>query len=366
MTAAVGTQVSDSLSEFADAAPMLDRLNRIEKQATRAKTELAVVRKQNKALVDELDAAETRIGAYETAANKKPPTWVSPKRPKSKSSATVLAVLSDTHWDEVVEVEEVGGANSYNRRIAELRLKRFANKVIELSRDYVAGLDLDGLVLMLGGDLVSGHIHDELVESNEASSLATCVHWSAQLAAVIKQLADHFGSVHVPVVVGNHGRMKPGKPRMKGRVTDNLDWLLATMCANHLKDDQRITWQIGESADCLVDVYSTRFLLTHGDQVRGGGGGVAGLFPAVFRMKAKKAVNTDFDCMIIGHFHQLILAAATGLVVNGTVKGVDEFSRIGLNCADQPPQQAFMVVTPKYGVSIQAPIYVEDRAKEKW
>ena len=353
------------LEEFADHAILLERLSRVEKAHGKAKAELRISRDQASALAVERDGLLARISVYEKAAGKKPPKWLTPKAPKKKTSATVVAVLSDTHWDEVVRPEELDGANAYDRRIAELRLKRFSDKTIELARDYVAGVDIDGLVLMLGGDLISGHIHDELVESNEASSLATVVQWSAQLAAAIRQLADHFGKVHVPSVVGNHGRMKPGKPRMKGRVRDNLDWLLTTMTANHLAGDERVSWQIPDSTDALVDVYGTRFLLTHGDQVRGGGGGVAGLLPPVFRMRDKKRTNTPFDVMVIGHFHQLNLAAASGLVGNGSTKGPDEFSRI-FNFKDEAPQQAFMVVTPKYGVSIQAPIHVMDRQKEGW
>jgi hypothetical protein len=59
------------------------------------------------------------------------------------------------------------------------------------------------------------------------------------------------------------------------------------------------------------------------------------------------------------------MAASAGLVVNGSLKGFDSYAAIQ-GFAAEVPQQAFMVVTPKYGVSIQAPIHVLDRKKEKW
>ena len=93
-------------------------------------------------------------------------------------------MLSDLHLDETVDLDEMGGANKYDRRIAEMRLKKFVEKVIELSDSYIAGVDIDGLCLLLGGDLVSGDIHDELAQSNEGvSGIDTCVYWSPIIAS---------------------------------------------------------------------------------------------------------------------------------------------------------------------------------------
>jgi hypothetical protein len=36
-----------------------------------------------------------------------------------------------------------------------------------------------------------------------------------------------------------------------------------------------------------------------------------------------------------------------------------------MNYPDEEPQQAFLVCTPEYGLSIQAPIFVK-HPKEKW
>ncbi len=289
---------------------------------------------------------------------------MTPKKPK-KSSATVLAMLSDLHLDETVDLDEMGGANKYDRRIAEMRLKKFVEKVIELSDSYIAGVDIDGLCLLLGGDLVSGDIHDELAQSNEGvSGIDTCVYWSPIIASCVSTLADHFGKVHVSAVVGNHGR-QTRKPRMKGRVRDNLDYLLSTMVSNHLASDKRVTWDIPDTADCLVTVYETKILLTHGDQIRGGGSGLGGLIAPVIKMITKKKVNQSFDVMAFGHFHQQIISPEQGIFACGSLKGVDEFSRM-MNFPDCLPLQAFAVVSPKNGITFTAPIFVMDKQKEGW
>ena len=350
-----------SLEEHGDQVAMLDRLSRVERAHVKAKADLSVTRKQLKELQEHEVSLLARLEAFERPPGN-PPTWLTPKRPK-KSTATVLVMLSDLHLDEVVVPGEIDGANAYNRKIAEQRLQRWTEKVLELSRDYVAGISVDGAVVCLGGDLISGDIHEELAQTNETTSLDTMVYWAPLLAGALGILADHFGKVHVPCVVGNHGRTTR-KPRMKLRVKTNLDWLLCTMIANQLAHDNRITWDIPESADCLFQIYDTKILLTHGDQISGGGQGLGGLFAPLFRFKAKKGVNTEFDCLMLGHFHQLILAPTAVFVCNGSLKGPDEFSRL-MNFPDEEPQQAFVVCTPEHGLSIQAPIFVR-HPKEKW
>ena len=350
-----------TLEEHDDQVAVLDRLSRVERAHAKAKTELAIARKQLSQLRDYEASLLARLELFERPVGK-PPTWLTPKRPK-KSTATVLVMLSDLHLDEVVEPAEIDHANAYNRKIAEQRLGRWTEKVLEMSRDYVAGITMDGVVVCLGGDLISGDIHEELAETNETTSLDTIVYWAPILAGSLQVLADHFGKIHVPCVVGNHGRTTR-KPRMKLRVKTNLDWLLCTMIANQVAGDDRITWDIPESADCLFEIYDTKILLTHGDQVRGGGGGLGGLFAPLFRFKAKKRVNTEFDLLMLGHFHTLILAPTSGFVCNGSLKGPDEFSRL-MNFPDEEPQQAFLVCTPEHGPSIQAPIFVR-HPKEKW
>ena len=350
----------ESLDEFVELSALTGRMGRLENQAAKAKIELAVAREQVKTLTLERDDLAVRVDTYELAVGQQPPKWLTPKQTK-RSAATVVAMLSDCHFDEVIKFEE-NGLNKYDRRIAELRLQRFAEKVVELSRDYVAGVDVEGLVLVLGGDLVSGTIHD-LAQTNETPyAPVTVAHWSAQVAGCIDFLAGHFPKVHVVSVVGNHGRLS-FKPRTAGRARDSWDWLLVHSAQQIITADN-VTWQIPESHDCLFNVYSTRILLTHGDSVTGGSG-VGGIWPPIKRLQYRLQINKPHDLLIMGHWHQLVMAASAGLVVNGSLKGFDSYAAIQ-GFAAEVPQQAFMVVTPKYGVSIQAPIHVLDRKKEKW
>ena len=77
------------------------------------------------------------------------------------------------------------------------------------------------------------------------------------------------------------------------------------------------------------------------------------------------AEHRPFDVMAVGHWHQYIVAPSKGLIVNGSLKGYDEFAR-QFKFEPEPAQQAFWLWTPEHGISFSAPILAVDRASEGW
>jgi hypothetical protein len=196
--------------------------------------------------------------------------------------------------------------------------------------------------------------------------IGSLLFWSEQVAAAVQLLTDEFKKCHVVSVVGNHGRTTR-KPRMKQRVRTNFDWLIAKMVERHFRADRRVTFTIPESADALIQIYNYGHLVTHGDQVSGGGG-IGGIYPPIMRMRARKqgrylATGKSFSTLWLGHWHQYISTPA--MVVNGSLKGPDEYSLI-MGFSHEQPQQALAVVTPERNITIQAPVFCMDRKKEGW
>lgn len=323
--------------------------------------EVGRLRRELSDALGQIDRLE-RVAEY-AGRSLRTPKWLVKPTKKADKVATLVSVLSDTHFDEVVNPSEIGGRNAYNREIAKLRLERYFTQIVRLSRDYLNGMSYDGFVLMLAGDLVSGDIHDELTETNDSQMLDTVLFWSERIAAGIDLLVEQYGRCHIPLVVGNHGR-RSRKPRMKGRARDNYDWLIGQLIARHFDGDDRVTFDITDGTDCLVDVHGTRFLLTHGDQVSGGGG-IGGHWPPLMRLTAKKRVRYQFNSLVCGHWHSQILSPNQGLIVNGTTKGEDEFCAI-MGFTPEPPQQALFTVAPEHGVTFSAPVFVQDRKREGW
>lgn len=333
-----------------------------------AQREVRSLRNSLRAKDDEL-AEVRRLLDITTAidqAKLKPPRWLAPAR-KPKGAGIVCVTLTDTHFDEVVRPEEVQWYNAYDRRIAELRLRRWADKTVSLARDHISGLDWEGLTVFVGGDIFSGTIHEELTETNADTLYGSLVHWMEHVEAALVELADYFERVHVAVTFGNHGR-RTRKPRAKLRVRDNIEWLFWRVLERELRSDKRFTWTIPEAMDTFVTIYSTRYQLTHGDQFRGGSGISGVLTPLMLgaHRKTRKAMamGTPYEVLVLGHFHQYL--TLPGVIMGGALKGYDEFAS-SINVVPEHPTQAWWVTDPKWGVSISAPLHVGgDRRFEGW
>lgn len=307
------------------------------------------------------------MGLSETEPN--PPDWLVSASPAKKSPGTPMLFASDWHWGEVVRSKEIGGVNDFNLNIAHKRARLLVERCIDLCFNHMVNPQYPGIVFVLGGDMVSGDIHDELRETNELPTLPTLVNLLDVLIWCIGTLADKFGKVFVPCVAGNHGRTSR-KPRYKFRAETNYDWLLYTLLEKHFVGDKRVQFFVPAAPDALFSVHATRFLLTHGDQFRGGDGMIGALGPIIrgdHRKRTKASqVNQEYDVMLLGHWHQYCHLGR--VIVNGALKGYDEYAN-GNGFSFEPAQQALWVVHPKHGITFRMPVILQDSivsVKSEW
>lgn len=292
------------------------------------------------------------------AAEATPPPWLAQDvKPSAPGVPTLF--LSDFHWGEVVHASQINGVNRFNVSIARRRLKDTVDAAVLLSRIISPKLDYPGIVVPLGGDMVSGNIHDELAATNEFNTMPTILDLWEHLASAITHLADTFGAVFLPCVTGNHGR-DTRKIWAKDRHHTSFDWLLYQILAKHFANDKRITFHVPDGSDAQYKIYSTRYNLTHGDQFRGGDGMIGPLGPITRGDHKKRSRNSqidmDYDILIMGHWHQYIHLSK--LIVNGSLKGYDEYAYTG-NFPFEKPQQALWITHPVHGPTFRAPVYAE-------
>lgn len=326
---------------------------RLQREAGRLSEEATMLR-------NELEAMNEAVGSIPT-----PPKWTRPKKRYKKNVATPCLLLSDLHLDEVVDPDVVEGVNGYDREIAHSRFDRVINQTVDVAKTYVNNLDFEGIVLMLGGDILTGDIHEELAATNEAPVADSIVHWTPVLASAIEYLADEFGRVYVPCVRGNHDRYNRKKQHKKSS-QEAMSWVMYNWIADRFSDRSDIDVAPSTSSDFAFPIYDTNFLLTHGDQFSGGGG-MGGIAGPVKRGQIKKqmrnaSLDRPFDYVALGHFHQLTWG--NGFCVNGSLKGYDEYA-YDHNFEYEKAQQAFWIVTPEHGITMQMPIFAEG-PKEWW
>ena len=293
-----------------------------------------------------------------------PPNWLI-KPSKGKRSAGVPTLFaSDWHWGEVVDPNQINGVNEYNVAIAQDRARVMIEKTIDLLKNHVALSDYPGIVFVLGGDMVSGDIHEELMATNSMEIMPTVIDLFGVLTWCIETLADEFGNVFVPCVSGNHGR-NTHKIRAKGRNFTSFDWLLYQFLSKRFENDTRIQFHIPDGSDAYYSIYGHKYLLTHGDQFRGGDGVIGALGPIIrgdHRKRSRNAqIDMEYDTMILGHWHQLIQLER--LIVNGSLKGYDEYAYAN-NFGFEPPRQALWITHPEHGLTFSMPVYVERKQKQ--
>lgn len=347
--------------EDLELARVVRELERVRQERNVARAAHRQAEKETESLRSDLD----RLSAID-AVSVETPKWGKPKKRSGKNTATALIMLSDLHLDEVIDPAEVAGMNAYSREIALQRLQRAADGAIRLGKELLAGFDIQNAIVIFGGDLVHGNLHDNAEWNEQPSVIATVDYWADHLAKFLDTVASAFGPTHCVSVVGNHGR-NTNKPRTRGRVQDSFDHHLVRLVQRHYRDDPRFSWNVPMSADAYVNVYDTRLLVTHGDQARGGSG-ISGLFTPVALLDSRKrkrdaSFGRSYDHLLMGHWHQYI--RGNGFTINGSLCGVNAYSYIN-NFGYEPPAQAFGIITPEHGMTIEAPIYCSDRKTEGW
>jgi hypothetical protein len=334
-------------------------IRRLEADLKKAQSESA----DASAIKNAIGTIKTRIESLDL------PTWAEAPLAKPSSPGVPLLFLSDFHWGEVVHPSQINGVNRFNLAIAQERLKYTVETAIHLLTILDSKRDYPGIVVPLGGDMISGNIHDELTATNELNTMPTVLDLYGHLIAAIDRLAGVFGAVFLPCVSGNHGR-DTRKIWGKDRHHTSFDWLLYRLLAKHFEADKRVTFFVPDSSDALFRIFTTRFLLTHGDQFRGGDSIIGALGPLTRGNQKKQARNqaigAEFDIMMVGHWHTYIHNAR--LIVNGALKGYDEYAYQN-NFGFEEPQQALFVVHPRHGITFRMPVNCEQKPtprKAEW
>jgi hypothetical protein len=312
----------------------------------------------------ELKAAQDQVGLENYVRkllgtvniDRKVAKWTEGPNLADSSPGVPTLFLSDLHWGEVVEPSQLDGANEFNLRIAHNRLDHTVNTAVHLLRLLDPKMRYPGIVVPLGGDMISGDIHEELADTNELPSIPTVLDLHDALAPALTFLAEKFGNVFVPCVAGNHGRTSH-KPRHKNRARTSFDWMLYQFLVRTLGDDERITFFVPEATDARYKVMGVTYNLTHGDQFKAGDsiiGPIGPLMRGNQKKTAKQAsLKKPYDVMLAGHWHQYIHLQR--MIVNGSLKGYDEYAD-SWNFMVEAPQQALWVTHPRYGINWRMPV----------
>ena len=305
------------------------------------------------------DVRQTILGL--AAQPLRPTLTAPPARNRTPGGRTIVGHLSDVHKGERVRLPEMDGVNAYDSAICDARVDRFFQKIVSLAVGHWHGPPADEIVLCLGGDLLSGMIHLELVETNDAATPKAVREIAERIAGGIRLLRREVKRpVRVISVPGNHSRLTL-KPQSKRRAAHNLDLLVADFAEAALRGEKDVKFFATDSPDAYFSVYGWNFCLTHGDAMGGGGGkGYIGPIAPItkgHRLLVDNASKTGrrIHYVLTAHYHTT--ARTPFGWANGSVIGYNEYAR-DLRCDPEPAKQNLLVVHRELGVIQHQELYL--------
>lgn len=258
---------------------------------------------------------------------------LAPIRKDDPAHHRVLLLLSDAHGGEVVKAAAVNGVNAYDWEIMHERHREILRGVASHLRRMppVTGIDLAIL-----GDNNSGANHDELRVTNEYPLARQGILMGYLLGDFVAKLAALARDVYVLSVPGNHPRLTD-KPAAKD-VDNNMDVVSTVLAEERTRHLKNVRWRQPEGAAMFHEIAGRVCYIWHGDGIRSSMPGV----PWGGVMRRTNSIQSQhprhIDHFVLGHFHQANVVQAGRILMNGSVKGPDEWCLKQFGYADPPTQ----------------------------
>jgi hypothetical protein len=325
----------------------------IAKRAAQAK--VRELESKYKALLDEFVESEKR---FDTLVGIKEPISygkIDFDESLGGHQGVALVQLSDWHFEERVDAHTINGMNEYNLDIAAVRWTKCIQNILKLVTKERATVKIETLLLWLGGDFITGYIHEELEEGNYLSPTEATRFAKEKIIVAIKFLLEYgnFKKIVIPCNFGNHGRTTK-KPRFSTGYKNSYEWMMFKDIADYFKDQPRVEFIIPNGLFAYVDVMGYMCRFWHGDSIKYSGG-IGGLTIPLIKAIQRYDQQQKADYNFMAHYHQL-WQATKNCIVNGSGIGFSPYAqRIG--ASPEEPVQSFCIIDEKYGLTIKTPIF---------
>ena len=335
-------------------------------EKTKLQQKLREVDRKYKMIVREESISDRMIRVLKDEARALPKVdlvWEPPSQKVTQETAVLL--FSDPHIGEIVDKDVVCGFGEYNFAMFNKRLKFLAESMQSIVVRKLKGYKIDKLCIFGLGDMVSGRIHEELIENSE-DIIFQIMNGAFVTAQFVLELAQMFPEVEIDGVLGNHGRLIKRK-YYKKRYT-NWDFVFYQFLAMFLANNPRIKCNFPKSFFIVKKVRGWTFLLIHGDNIRGWMGipwyGIERMMWKLGDLLKDKGININYR--VLGHFHNTgELDRAFGeLVINGSMIGGTEYSLMSMGEFNRPTQLFFGVHT-EIGMTWRYPLRLDLKGVEK-
>lgn len=280
-----------------------------------------------------------------------PPVTPPTRDRRRKGEETAVLVWSD--W-------QLGKRTpTYTSEICEQRVAEYcrrAETIVDIQRgDH----PVKRAAIFLVGDMIEG----ELIFPGQAWQIDSSLYRQITvdgpriLGNAIRWAASQFEHVDVYAVPGNHGYLG-GRARRDMHPESNGDRMLYQITSQLLEDQPNVTWHISNDWWHVADLgEKCRFMLLHGDQVRGYNGiPWYGWQRRVLAWGSMSKIwpDMDFDHIAAGHFHTPVSVYVNGrrLWINASTESHNPYALEQLAAAGEPAQW-LLFAKPGQGVTAE-------------
>jgi hypothetical protein len=273
---------------------------------------------------------------------------------RTKGEEWAICVLSD--WQLGKETQ------TYNSEVCEERVARYAEKVSRLVELQRADHPVKKVALFLVGDMIEGELifPGQAHEIDSSFGQQVTIDGPRILCSLVRWAASEFEEVAVYAVPGNHGYMG-GRQRRDMKRDSNGDRMLYHVTRQIIEHEglPNVTWNISDEWWLVADLgEKLRFLLLHGDQVRGYNGiPWYGWTRKILSWASLSRIweDMDFDHVVAGHFHTPINMYVNGrrLWINASTESHNPYALEQLGAAGEPAQWLLFAKPGKQGVTAE-------------
>jgi hypothetical protein len=350
-------------AEVAEALVSGERLA-VDAELARLRAEVGSYRNRYKAALEQIEKERARADSLVSLQGLKPPARPKAvKRASKKHAATMVFMLSDVHCEERVDPATVNGENDYSLDVCVKRLAELERRMFDMLEHERHLADIRRMVVWLGGDFITGHIHPDCVEVAQLTP-PNATRWIGErLRGMIDAIAERVDSVIVCTNAGNHGRSTE-----KLRIATELDHSWEQLMYHTLAREERnanVEWQIATGHLGYVDLDGFMLRTTHGHSIRYAGG-VYGLALPASKAIAAWDVSRRADLTIFGHYHTWGWLRGGRYVSNGSVIGYSPYAVfIKANSNERPCQGLVVIDHGRNEVTKAYPLFCDEDLRRR-
>lgn len=347
-------------TELSNLTPATQERRSLEVQLAGLRGKLAESESRARHWHGEFEASERRF--LDLAAVREP-VPLHPIVTSSKSApdcGVAVAVWSDWHVAEVVDRSKVRGLNAYSPEIARQRSVKCAQSTRKLWRHISQSYKCDSMLLFLGGDFITGYLHEELAHTNAMAPVEETRFAKQLLIECLDHLVEEKSIKHLRVVCtrGNHGRSTKKMQYKNDYETSFESWIYWDLAA-HYEGSTRVEFEYPKGdvhvTEAIANQYRVRCF--HGHQIKYNDG-IGGLTIPLNKWLAKQDATERADFNLMGHYHMYSLPNSRTILC-GSLKGYDEYAA-SHGFPFQAPLQAFSLLDVRRRMMSQhMPIFCE-------